>query len=86
MRWKNGSGKKNLPAITLKIAPEDEVLLYLDRKKELNYFVKGKSEEEVKRMVEEYFLQREKQITSQPKQANLAIASSVDEDANGFYY
>lgn len=86
MRWKNESGKKNVPAITLKIATEDEVLLYLDRKKKLNYFVEGKSEEEVKRLVEEYFLQREKEIKSQPKEANLAIASNVDEDVHGFYY
>jgi hypothetical protein len=87
MRWKIGSGKQNVPAIVLKIAPEDEVLLYLDRKKKLNYFVDGKSEEEVKRMVEDYFMQRKSQISVLPKlQTNLGMISDFDEDVQGFYY
>jgi hypothetical protein len=79
--------KKNVPAIALKIAPEDEVLLYLDRKKKLNYFVDGKSEEEVKSMVEDYFMQRRSQINLLPKlQTNLGMVSGFDEDVHGFYY
>ncbi len=87
MRWKIGNEKKNVPAIALKIAPEDEVLLYLDRKKKLNYFVDGKSEEEVKSMVEDYFMQRRSQINLLPKlQTNLGMVSGFDEDVHGFYY
>lgn len=98
MRWKQKSGKKNLPAIDLEIEPQEEVLIYLDRKKKLNYFIDGKAEEEVKQIVEEYFTKRKAQKNlvqtasfsatkdTEKSQENSVQISDISEKTNHVYY
>ena len=58
MRWKQGSGKKNFPAIKPEISPETEVKVYLERNRSLTYFIDGKRDDEVRETVMEYFRAR----------------------------
>jgi hypothetical protein len=59
MKWKQGGGKLNLPAIKTDVGPEEEVMLYLNRERTVQYLVDGKSENEVKGIVMDYFGKRQ---------------------------
>jgi len=54
MRWRKSSRKINKPALEPEIPPEDVVMYYLERKKTNQYFIEGKTEDEVGEVVSEY--------------------------------
>jgi hypothetical protein len=59
MRWKQGNGRVNMQAIKTDISPEEEVMLYLSRNKTVQYSMDGKTENEVKGIVMDYFAKRQ---------------------------